>query len=112
MQVMDTYEKPVFSENGNRNFRSESFFYHFDDFLVSFFLTKGVEKVRVEWEASKLTVEGKVDPAKLRQRLQEKTKKKVELISPQPNKNNNPNNNTDSSKCQEKKADEKKPKEV
>ncbi|PKI64605.1 hypothetical protein CRG98_015037 [Punica granatum] len=88
---------------------------------------KGVEKAKVEWEASKLTVEGKVDPTKLRERLQEKTKKKVELVSPLPKKDkenkddntatttsnkNNKNSGSGDSKGQEKKkADEKKPKE-
>ncbi|XP_031385132.1 heavy metal-associated isoprenylated plant protein 3-like isoform X2 [Punica granatum] len=88
---------------------------------------EGVEKAKVEWEASKLTVEGKVDPTKLRERLQEKTKKKVELVSPLPKKDkenkddntatttsnkNNKNSGSGDSKGQEKKkADEKKPKE-
>ncbi|KAM7527971.1 hypothetical protein LguiB_031381 [Lonicera macranthoides] len=47
----------------------------------------------VEWvkgsdggEMNKLTVAGKVDPAKLQERLEKKTKKKVEIISPLPKK--------------------------
>ncbi|KAK4756146.1 hypothetical protein SAY87_006273 [Trapa incisa] len=79
---------------------------------------EGVEKANVQWEASKLTVEGKVDGVKLRESLQKKTKKKVELVSPQPKKENkkDDDNNTgtaakgnDTNK--EKKAEEKKPKE-
>ncbi|KAK4432467.1 Heavy metal-associated isoprenylated plant protein 3 [Sesamum alatum] len=47
---------------------------------------EGVEKVKAECEAKKLTVTGNVDPAWLRERVETKTKKKVELISPQPRK--------------------------
>ncbi|KAL0344658.1 UNVERIFIED_CONTAM: Heavy metal-associated isoprenylated plant protein 3 [Sesamum radiatum] len=45
---------------------------------------EGVEKVKAECEAKKLTVTGNVDPAWLRDKVETKTKKKVELISPQP----------------------------
>ncbi|KAK4386381.1 Heavy metal-associated isoprenylated plant protein 3 [Sesamum angolense] len=45
---------------------------------------EGVEKVKAECEAKKLTVTGNVDPSWLRERVETKTKKKVELISPQP----------------------------
>ncbi|KAK9126617.1 hypothetical protein Scep_015463 [Stephania cephalantha] len=44
---------------------------------------QGVESVEVNSETNKLTVKGKVDPAKLRERVEHKTKKKVELVSPQ-----------------------------
>ncbi|PNY17736.1 heavy metal transport/detoxification domain-containing protein [Trifolium pratense] len=61
---------------------------------------KGVETVKTESETGKVTVTGKVDPTKVRDNLAEKTKKKVELISPQPKKEkennkkeNEPNNN-------------------
>ncbi|XP_030552078.1 heavy metal-associated isoprenylated plant protein 3-like [Rhodamnia argentea] len=54
-----------------------------DRFLKKF---PGVEKTKVDGRAMKVTVEGKVDPAKLREKLQEKTKKKVELVSPLPKK--------------------------
>ncbi|PPD70847.1 hypothetical protein GOBAR_DD32270 [Gossypium barbadense] len=47
---------------------------------------EGVEDVKTDCGANKLTVIGKVDPAKVRDRLAEKTKKKVDLISPQPKK--------------------------
>lgn len=77
----------------------------------------------------KITVVGKVDPAKLRERVEQKTHKKVELISPQPKKDNNnsekakgkENNGGENVKQEKKKesndqnskkkSDEKKPKE-
>ncbi|KAL1558166.1 heavy metal-associated isoprenylated plant protein 3-like [Salvia divinorum] len=37
-------------------------------------------------DGQKITVAGKVDPAKLRQKIEQKTHQKVELISPQPKK--------------------------
>ncbi|CAN0878714.1 Heavy metal-associated isoprenylated plant protein 6 [Linum grandiflorum] len=43
----------------------------------------GVEKVKTDCEADKLTVTGKVDPDKVKSRIEEKTKKKVEIVSPQ-----------------------------
>lgn len=45
-------------------------------------MVEGVEKAKVEWGVSKLTVQGNVDPSKLRERLQEKMRKKVELVAP------------------------------
>ncbi|XP_071688216.1 heavy metal-associated isoprenylated plant protein 3-like [Rutidosis leptorrhynchoides] len=49
----------------------------------------GVESVRIgDNELNKLTVIGNVDPVKLRQKVEEKTKKKVELISPATKKTN------------------------
>ncbi|KAK9153909.1 hypothetical protein Sjap_001389 [Stephania japonica] len=44
---------------------------------------QGVESVEADSATNKLTVKGKVDPAKLRERVEYKTKKKVELVSPQ-----------------------------
>lgn len=38
--------------------------------------------VKPELESSKLTVVGKMDPWKLRDRVEAKTKKKVDLVSP------------------------------
>ena len=81
------------------------------------FLCLGVESVEAEATSNKLTVTGKVDPLKIRDYLNHKTKKKVELISPQPqkqdtNKNNN-NNNKEDKKSNDKKPDtDAKPKEV
>ncbi|CAI9268438.1 unnamed protein product [Lactuca saligna] len=58
----------------------------------------GVESVRIgDSELNKLTVIGNLDPAKLRQKVHEKTKKKVELISPATKKNNDGENNNNRS---------------
>lgn len=73
--------------------------------------------MKAEIEANKLTVVGKkIDPSKLREKLFNKTKKKVDLISPQPKKekdskpNDDAQNNT--SKSDKKTDEKKKPKEV
>lgn len=82
----------------------------------------GVETVKSESATGKLTVTGALDPVKLREKLEEKTKKKVDLVSPQPKKEKEKENNKDKNKNDEdkkkseekKKPDnnEKKPKEV
>ncbi|XP_022767297.1 heavy metal-associated isoprenylated plant protein 6 [Durio zibethinus] len=76
---------------------------------------EGVEDVKADCGANKLTVIGKVDPAKIRDRLAEKTKKKVDLISPQPKKDAAPtaaggggDKKPDAEKKPEEKKDEKK----
>jgi hypothetical protein len=69
-----------------------------------------VETVKADPESSKLTVVGNVDPTSLRDKLAEKAKKKVELLSPQPKKDNKADDKSDQKP--EKKSDEKKPKEV
>ncbi|KAF5737530.1 putative Heavy metal transport/detoxification superfamily protein [Tripterygium wilfordii] len=70
----------------------------------------GVEDVKADTGANKLTVTGKVDPTKIKERLEEKTKKKVDIISPQPKKDAAPKPAEKSeSKPAEKKAEEKKP---
>lgn len=83
--------------------------------FVSMF-TSGVESVKADTTASKLTVIGKVDPSKIREILHQKTKKKVDIISPQPKKedSNAKNNKGDNKKSSDKKpdAENKKPKEV
>lgn len=78
---------------------------------------EGVEKVKADCGANKLTVIGNVDPSWLRERVEIKTKKKVELISPQPKKDGGGGGDKKSDekpaekKTEEKKAEEKKPKE-
>lgn len=77
----------------------------------------GVEDVKTDLSSKKLTVIGKVDPAKVRDKLAEKTKKKVELISPQPKKDSAGDKPPEEKKSEEKKpedkkAEEKTPKEV
>ncbi|KAF5751569.1 mediator of RNA polymerase II transcription subunit 12-like [Tripterygium wilfordii] len=76
---------------------------------------EGVESVKAEAASNKLTVVGKVDPSKIREKLEQKTKKKVDLISPQPKKDNNKdndnkenNNNNKEPKKEGKKPDDKK----
>lgn len=74
----------------------------------------GVDKVRSETDANKLTVVGAVDPSKIREKLQQKTKKVVDLISPLPKKeNNSKDSKQENKKSDDKKQDkDKKPKEV
>ncbi|XP_024031445.1 heavy metal-associated isoprenylated plant protein 3 [Morus notabilis] len=74
----------------------------------------GVDDAKAEFAANKLTVVGKVDPSKLREMLAVKTKKKVDLISPQPSKkddNKNDNKKKTDENDNKKKPDEKKPKD-
>lgn len=55
-------------------------------------------------EDQKVTVVGKVDPAKLREKVEQKTHKKVELVSPQPEKDgNNKEKENDGGKKEKKK---------
>lgn len=75
--------------------------------------------MKADCDANKLTVTGNVAPAALRERVEYKTKKKVELISPQPKKESGAGAGGDKKadeksekKPEEKKADDKKPKEV
>ncbi|XP_031402175.1 heavy metal-associated isoprenylated plant protein 3-like isoform X1 [Punica granatum] len=75
---------------------------------------EGVEKAKAEWESNKLTVKGDVDPAELREELQERLNKKVELVSPSqlPKKdkdggNGNSGKKSDSNKDNKKKDDNK-----
>ncbi|XP_057805351.1 heavy metal-associated isoprenylated plant protein 6-like [Salvia miltiorrhiza] len=76
---------------------------------------EGVETVKADCDAKKLTVTGNVDPAWLREKVEIKTKKKVELISPQP-KNDAGSGGaaaaTDDKKAEEKKGEEDKPKKT
>ncbi|KAL1191066.1 Heavy metal-associated isoprenylated plant protein 1 [Cardamine amara subsp. amara] len=60
---------------------------------------EGVETVRADAASNKLTLVGFMDPVKISEKLQKKSKKKVELISPKPKKETKDNN--------EKKADNK-----
>ncbi|KAL6507890.1 hypothetical protein OROGR_024085 [Orobanche gracilis] len=75
---------------------------------------EGVQKVKADCAANKLTVTGNLDPAWLRERVEYKTKKKVELVSPQPKKDGGSDKKAaekPDKKAEEKKADDKKPKE-
>ncbi|CAL0309894.1 unnamed protein product [Lupinus luteus] len=78
---------------------------------------EGVEDVKADIFASKLTVIGKVDPAQLRDNLVAKTKKKVDIVSPQPKKDAStggekpPEKKTEKEKTVEKKTEEEKQKQ-
>ncbi|XP_059296594.1 heavy metal-associated isoprenylated plant protein 6-like [Lycium ferocissimum] len=76
--------------------------------------THGVENVKSDCESGKLTVKGDVDPTWLRERVEIKTKKTVELISSPPKKDGGDKKSSDKAekKTEDKKADEKKPKEA
>lgn len=76
-------------------------------FVFGVFL--GVETVKAEPSSNKLTVTGKIDPLKVRDYLHLKTKKQVDLISPQPQKQDSNKNNSSSSNKEDKKSDDKKP---
>lgn len=73
-----------------------------------------MEKVKADSDTNKVTVIGKVDPSMLREKLEQKMKKKVELLSPAPKKDKKSDDGGDkkAENKQEKKPDEKKPKEV
>ncbi|XP_047335052.1 heavy metal-associated isoprenylated plant protein 6-like [Impatiens glandulifera] len=72
---------------------------------------KGVEEIKADVTNNKLTVTGKVDPTKLRQTLEEKLHKKVELISPLQQKDTGSDKKPADKKPDEKKPEEKKPDE-
>lgn len=75
--------------------------------------------MKVDYNTNKVTVVGNVDPIKLREKIEQKTKKKVELISPSPKKDKNggggggeEKKNNDDKKAEKKSDDNKKSKEV
>ncbi|XP_049400989.1 heavy metal-associated isoprenylated plant protein 3-like isoform X7 [Solanum stenotomum] len=87
--------------------------------------THGVEKVKSDCETGKLTIKGNVDPSWLRERVEIKTKKKVDLILSPPKKDagdkksggdgaagDKKSAEKTEKKTEDKKADEKKPKEA
>ncbi|KAL6987365.1 hypothetical protein U1Q18_013114 [Sarracenia purpurea var. burkii] len=73
----------------------------------------GVEEVKADISGDKLTVTGKADPSKVKERIEEKTHKKVELVSPQPKKDAGEKKADEKSekKSDDKKPEDKKPKE-
>ncbi|KAJ6904601.1 heavy metal-associated isoprenylated plant protein 3-like isoform X2 [Populus alba x Populus x berolinensis] len=70
---------------------------------------EGVETVKAEPSSNKLAVTGKIDPLKVRDYLHLKTKKQVDLISPQPQKQDTNKNNNGSGNKEDKKSNDKKP---
>ncbi|KAG7035989.1 Heavy metal-associated isoprenylated plant protein 3, partial [Cucurbita argyrosperma subsp. argyrosperma] len=71
---------------------------------------EGVERARADWEANKLTVIGKFDPAKLREKLADKTKKKIDIVSSE-NKKEKESKKPDEPAVGDKKPEEKKSKD-
>uniref|UniRef100_A0A2P2KGT1 HMA domain-containing protein n=1 Tax=Rhizophora mucronata TaxID=61149 RepID=A0A2P2KGT1_RHIMU len=70
----------------------------------------GVEDVKVDTAGNKLTVTGKVDPTTVKSRVEGKTKKKVDIVSPQPKKDAGGDKKSDAKsdkKPEEKKEDKK-----
>ncbi|OMP02474.1 hypothetical protein COLO4_11057 [Corchorus olitorius] len=75
------------------------------------------ESVKTETGSSKVTVVGAVDPKVIKEKLENKTKKKVDLVSPQPKKDDNKEEKKEKKPDKEKNPDsdnkqEKKPKEA
>ena len=76
-------------------------------------MIEGVEDVKADVASNKLTVTGKVDPEKVRERVEKKTHKKMEILSPQPKKEAPaPAPAAGDKKPDDKKPEDKKPKEV
>lgn len=74
---------------------------------------EGVESVNADIDGDKLTVTGKVDPTSVKERVERKTHKKVEIVSPQPKKDDKKGGDkSPEKKSDEKKTDVKKPKEI
>nr|GEU78530.1 heavy metal-associated domain, HMA [Tanacetum cinerariifolium] len=74
---------------------------------------EGVESVNVDMAGNKIMITGKVDPARVKERIEKKTKKKVEMVSPQVKKDDKKyDEKSPDKKSDDKKADAKKPKEI
>lgn len=70
--------------------------------------------MKADTPGNKLMVTGKVDPTRIKERVEYKTKKKVEILSPQPKKDGGGGGDKkpDEKPPEKKPADDKKPKEV
>lgn len=73
--------------------------------IIKFRIYSGVETVKADLASNKVTVTGQFDAVKLQDKLAEKAKKKVDIISAPPKKD------AAAEKPSEKKAEEKKPEE-
>ncbi|XP_022755592.1 heavy metal-associated isoprenylated plant protein 3-like isoform X2 [Durio zibethinus] len=78
---------------------------------------EGVETVTIESSSNKVTVIGAVEPTAVKEKLVKETKKKVDLISPQPKKDDNKEEKTEKKPDKEKNQDsdnkpDKKPKDA
>ncbi|KAF8042690.1 hypothetical protein BT93_A1120 [Corymbia citriodora subsp. variegata] len=71
----------------------------------------GIEDVMVDIASQKLMVTGKVDPAMIKEILERKTNKKVEIVSPPPKKDGGGGGDKKPEEKPEKKAEEKKTEE-
>lgn len=71
----------------------------------------GVETVKADLSSNKVTVAGKFDAVKLQDKLVEKTKKKVDIVSAPPKKDAGATEKPSEKKADEKKPEEKKPEE-
>lgn len=76
-----------------------------------------MESVKVDTAGNKVTVTGNVDPTRIKERVEFKTKKKVEIVSPQPKKDaaageEKKKESSPEKKPDDKKTDDKKAKEV
>ncbi|CAI9097971.1 OLC1v1034498C1 [Oldenlandia corymbosa var. corymbosa] len=68
----------------------------------------GVEEVKTDCDTNKITVKGNVDPSWVREKVEQKYKKKVELVSPQPKKDAGGGDKKADDKSDKKPADDKK----
>lgn len=80
-----------------------------DKFSKLLTICVGVDDVKADSAANKLTVTGKLDPSGIREKLEQKIKKKVELVSPQPKKDGGGDNKPKEEKKEEKKKEAEKP---
>lgn len=71
-----------------------------------------MEEVKADLSANKVTVTGSMDAEKLRDKISERTKKKVEIISAPQKKEAAAAEKPPEKKAEEKKPEENKPKEV
>ncbi|XP_074276319.1 heavy metal-associated isoprenylated plant protein 6-like [Silene latifolia] len=72
---------------------------------------QGVESVKTDVSNNKLMVTGKVDPVMVKEKVEEKMKKKAELVSLQPNKSAKEGGSGGGDNGGKKKSDDKKPEE-
>ncbi|KAL8152854.1 hypothetical protein V2J09_010614 [Rumex salicifolius] len=70
---------------------------------------KGVDSVKADYTSNKVTVVGKVDPTVVKEKVEEKIKKKVELLSPQPPKKDKDGGAPAAAPADAKKSEEKAP---
>ncbi|KAF5770401.1 putative heavy metal-associated domain, HMA, heavy metal-associated domain superfamily [Helianthus annuus] len=72
---------------------------------------EGVESVKTDTAGNKLTVTGNVDPTRIKERVEYRTRKKTEILSPQPKKDVEKKDTPPEKTADDKKSDDNKPKE-